>query len=177
MQDQSTTLPAFNSSYGVYMASREWALKKRAVRERSGGICERCKKAPATQVHHLTYERLYRELLSDLLHVCRPCHEYESAVTDYDPAVQPAPPTIAVPPDDIRINGDLHFYETPNTDHDTAVLSALIRWVQDHPGNTSADLTIHGENGEVFAVTLPPIDPVAWNEHRRRWTGPQWRAH
>lgn len=71
--------------YGRYLASREWALKKNAVRERSGGICERCKNAPATQCHHLTYQRIGHELLTDLQDICRPCHQYESAVSSFDP--------------------------------------------------------------------------------------------
>ena len=71
--------------YPRYLASREWALLKNAVRERSGGVCERCGNAPATQCHHLTYERIGRELLTDLQDICRPCHEYESAVSAFDP--------------------------------------------------------------------------------------------
>ena len=53
-------------NYHEYIASREWALRKRAVKERSGGICERCKKRPHQQTHHLTYERLGDERLEDL---------------------------------------------------------------------------------------------------------------
>lgn len=73
-------------NYHEYIASREWALKKNAVRERSGGICERCRKNPHTQTHHLTYERLGDERLEDLLGTCRPCHEYLSGRSDFDPA-------------------------------------------------------------------------------------------
>ena len=85
MHSQSTTLPAFNSSYGTYLASREWALKKVAVRARSGGTCENCRRNLATQTHHLTYDRLYNERLDDLMDVCRPCHEYFSGRTHVDP--------------------------------------------------------------------------------------------
>ena len=67
------------------MASRDWAIKKQAVRERSGGLCERGCGNPAAQVHHQTYANLYREPLEDLLHVCRPCHEFLSGETDVDP--------------------------------------------------------------------------------------------
>lgn len=90
MRSQSTTLPTYNSSYGVYMASREWALKKRSVKARSGGKCERCG-APSQNVHHVTYERLYHERLDDLLDVCRPCHAFLSAETDIDPAAKVGP--------------------------------------------------------------------------------------
>src|SRR2546426_1847649 len=64
--------------YQKYLASREWALLKERVRERSGGICERCKSAPHQATHHLTYERVGQELLEDLLGVCEPCHEFVS---------------------------------------------------------------------------------------------------
>lgn len=62
---------------GKYYASREWALKKRAVRERSGGTCERCHNVPAEECHHINYARFGgRELLTDLLDVCAECHDY-----------------------------------------------------------------------------------------------------
>lgn len=73
--------------YYQYMASREWRLKRRAVIEQYGNWCRRCLSAPIENVHHLTYERLGDEDLDDLLGVCRPCHEYISAVRDDDPAV------------------------------------------------------------------------------------------
>ena len=69
-----------------YMASREWALKKQAVKERSTGWCERCKIAPHQNTHHLTYQRLGNEDLDDLQGVCRDCHEYLSGRRDDDPA-------------------------------------------------------------------------------------------
>lgn len=71
--------------YHRYMASREWALKKRAVRERAYGDCERCHR-PMKQVHHLSYEHLGDEPLEDLLGVCRECHEFLSGLIDWDPA-------------------------------------------------------------------------------------------
>jgi len=59
-----------------YYASREWALLKEHVRERSGGICERCKVNSHQATHHLTYARFGYERLDDLLGVCDPCHEF-----------------------------------------------------------------------------------------------------
>lgn len=80
----TTALPRFN--YGRYLASREWASLKRAIRERSGGICERCHFRPAAEVNHMIYERIGAEKLEDLEHLCKPCHRYESAVIDWNPA-------------------------------------------------------------------------------------------
>ena len=95
-----------HSKRHAYMASREWALKKEAVKKRSGGTCEHCRKAKGTQTHHETYERLYNERLEDLLHVCRPCHEFLSGKTDQDPRKSPAPA-----PATIRIKKEDPFKE------------------------------------------------------------------
>jgi hypothetical protein len=75
--------------YHRYLASREWALKKEAVKRRAKGACERCWKNPHEQTHHLTYIRVGRELLEDLLGVCRPCHEYLSGKSNFDPTASP----------------------------------------------------------------------------------------
>jgi hypothetical protein len=77
----------------LYYASREWAVLKEVVRERSGGNCERCRVAPGENVHHQTYERMYEERPEDLVHVCRPCHEFLSGRRDGDPATV-EPPTL-----------------------------------------------------------------------------------
>lgn len=85
-------------NYGRYLASREWALKKNAVRVRSGGICERCTIRPATQCHHKTYERIGREELTDLIDLCRQCHRFEHGKSQTDPAqpeIQPVDPGAA----------------------------------------------------------------------------------
>jgi len=71
-------------AYQAYLASREWALLKRQVRERSGGKCERCG-ADQEATHHLTYERIGEERLEDLQAVCNACHEYLSGLSDIDP--------------------------------------------------------------------------------------------
>lgn len=85
-----------NERWGKYLASREWALLKRAVKKRAGNKCERCLVAALDQVHHLTYIRAYCEQLDDLQGLCGPCHEFISAVTDIDPAAK-AIPAVAVP--------------------------------------------------------------------------------
>ena len=71
--------------YHRYLASREWAIRREAVRVRSLGVCERCHLLPMAQVHHLTYARIGREADSDLQGLCAPCHEYESGKRDIDP--------------------------------------------------------------------------------------------
>lgn len=73
------------ADYQAYLASREWAILKNAVRERACGICERCLASPIQSTHHLTYERIYHEELTDLLGVCDPCHKWLSGKEDLDP--------------------------------------------------------------------------------------------
>ena len=75
--------PAIN--YAAYLASREWALLREKVRQRSGNRCERCWRNPQQAVHHKTYERVGKEELSDLMAICHPCHDFLSAKSDIDP--------------------------------------------------------------------------------------------
>ncbi|HEY6363176.1 MAG TPA: hypothetical protein VI585_00155 [Candidatus Binatia bacterium] len=74
-----------NFDYKRYLASREWAQRKEAVRKRSGGFCERCLWGDYEATHHLTYANIGNEPLEDLLGVCNACHEYLSAKSDHDP--------------------------------------------------------------------------------------------
>lgn len=53
------------------VASMFGTEKKEAIR-RSGGRCERCGNANATEIHHKVYRG--RERSEDLLHVCHKCH-------------------------------------------------------------------------------------------------------
>lgn len=73
--------------YHEYMASREWRLKRKVVMARTDGWCERCHSERIANVHHNTYERLGHEDDSDLMGLCKPCHEFLSAERDTDPAV------------------------------------------------------------------------------------------
>lgn len=71
--------------YAAYLCSREWAEKREAVRARSRGTCERCKRNPMDACHHLTYARKYDEQLDDLQAICNPCHEFTHGKRDVDP--------------------------------------------------------------------------------------------
>lgn len=61
--------------YREYLQSDIWRIKREAVLERSGYVCEGCLKAKATEVHHLSYENAGREFLWELVAVCREYHE------------------------------------------------------------------------------------------------------
>jgi hypothetical protein len=82
------------NEYQTYKASREWALLREAVRQRAKNICEHCGARPMDDMHHKTYERIGRELLTDLMAVCEPCHEFLSGKSEINPLInQPHRPT------------------------------------------------------------------------------------
>ena len=60
--------------YRRYLQSDTWKTKRKAVLQAAGFRCRRCG-APATEVHHETYKRIYKERLSDLTALCSKCHE------------------------------------------------------------------------------------------------------
>lgn len=74
--------------YRLYLCSPEWGAKRSAIRRRSGGTCERCKRNPAVECHHMTYSRRYREPLTDLMDLCRGCHQFSHTGVGEDPAAE-----------------------------------------------------------------------------------------
>ena len=60
--------------YRQYLQSDTWKTKRKAVLQAAGFRCRRCG-APATEVHHETYKRIYNERMSDLTALCSNCHE------------------------------------------------------------------------------------------------------
>lgn len=64
-----------DKKYQKYLDSPQWKSKRMRVLKRDKFRCQRCKKARATQVHHRTYIRLYKEKLKDLVAICKTCHE------------------------------------------------------------------------------------------------------
>lgn len=67
--------------YNGYLASPYWLAKRQAVLERDDYTCCGCK-GEANQVHHLTYERVGREALEDLVSICAACHAYHHEEMD-----------------------------------------------------------------------------------------------
>lgn len=61
-------------SCNAYLDSPQWKARRRMVLTRAKGVCEGCLERPASQVHHLTYERVGSEMLFDLVAVCDACH-------------------------------------------------------------------------------------------------------
>ena len=58
--------------YRRYLQSNAWKTKRKTVLQAARFRCRRCG-APATEVHHETYKRIYKERLSDLTALCSNC--------------------------------------------------------------------------------------------------------
>lgn len=67
-------LSNFHKEYGNYLLSERWRLLRIKILERDKHVCQGCLIAKATQVHHVTYDRLYDECCFDLISVCEDCH-------------------------------------------------------------------------------------------------------
>jgi len=65
----------WRKKYNVYLRSPEWKAKREERLKLCNNICEYCAKAPASHVHHLTYERIFNEDINDLKGICLDCHE------------------------------------------------------------------------------------------------------
>lgn len=79
----------FHAEHEAFLRSETWKDMRRRVFDRCGGICEGCRMRRAVQVHHRNYTYKFgREMLFDLVAVCRECHE-----AIHDPANLRNPPT------------------------------------------------------------------------------------
>lgn len=65
---------ATNTKYKEYLSSITWKKIKKKVINRASGCCEGCGNSEPLEVHHLTYERVGMELMTDLSALCRNCH-------------------------------------------------------------------------------------------------------
>jgi len=61
--------------YTNYLQSDAWRQIRRRVLERDKYLCQACLQARATEVHHVTYDNLFKEFAFELKSVCRACHE------------------------------------------------------------------------------------------------------
>ena len=65
----------WDKAYNQYLQTPEWKRKRELVLLRAQGICEGCREAEATVVHHLNYDYVGDEFLFQLVALCRPCHD------------------------------------------------------------------------------------------------------
>lgn len=61
--------------YETYLKSKKWTDFKAKVIGMRGFNCELCKSQKNIQLHHLTYERLGKEDINDVMILCKKCHE------------------------------------------------------------------------------------------------------
>jgi 5-methylcytosine-specific restriction endonuclease McrA len=66
---------AWQFRYDGYVRGNKWRNMRRDMFRLRGERCERCGYQHELQLHHKTYERLGRELISDLEVLCKGCHE------------------------------------------------------------------------------------------------------
>jgi len=62
------------NEYKRYLQSSRWRNLALAVRMRAKGKCEICLRADGEECAHLTYARVFHELITDLFWVCKKCH-------------------------------------------------------------------------------------------------------
>ena len=69
--------------YDDYLQSTHWLDIRKAMLRKHGNTCQKCKRKYLEHhlnIHHLHYSSIGEERLSDLLLLCRECHEKESSV-------------------------------------------------------------------------------------------------
>ena len=67
----------FKQKYYDYLNSKIWRAKRLLVLDRDKSKCQKCGAKKNLFIHHLTYKRIYKEELSDLLTLCGICHKKE----------------------------------------------------------------------------------------------------
>lgn len=71
----------FSPQYLAYINSKSWYAKRDLVLRKAGYRCWWCGSIWRLQVHHLTYERLGNERLTDLMVLCEGCHGWVTRFT------------------------------------------------------------------------------------------------
>lgn len=61
--------------YKAYLESDAWKRTRKHAIEGARGACQLCDANGRIDVHHRTYDRVGDERLSDLIVLCRRCHE------------------------------------------------------------------------------------------------------
>lgn len=62
-------------SYREYLQTDHWrAFRARVFADPRNKRCQICKRTRQLNIHHLTYERVGKELLADVIVLCKPCH-------------------------------------------------------------------------------------------------------
>lgn len=62
--------------YQQYLQSSHWCKIKAQYRKRYQRVCYLCSSRDNLQLHHVTYDRIREELLTDLVYLCVNCHSF-----------------------------------------------------------------------------------------------------
>ncbi len=62
------------TQYNLYLKSNRWRKKRKQIKTFWDNRCAICNSEKNIHVHHRTYERLGRELTTDLIALCAVCH-------------------------------------------------------------------------------------------------------
>jgi len=62
------------AEYNAYMNSNEWRKKRQERLTLDGYQCQMCGSKDHLEVHHVSYERLGKETMDDLITLCFTCH-------------------------------------------------------------------------------------------------------
>ena len=62
-------------AYQDYLQSPDWKAKRLLVIDACHNVCERCGDLAVDEIHHVTYANLKAEPLTDLMGVCKWCHD------------------------------------------------------------------------------------------------------
>lgn len=64
-----------NMPYTMFLKTRYWQNRRNTSLELAGHKCQLCNASQSLQVHHRTYERRGYEKDSDLIVLCKSCHQ------------------------------------------------------------------------------------------------------
>lgn len=65
--------------YQKYLKTRHWQKTRKQAMRKARGRCKKCGKA-ARDIHHKTYKRVGKEKQSDLMALCRECHQKQHGI-------------------------------------------------------------------------------------------------
>jgi len=78
----------YTQAHNAYLESPAWRERRRLVKERSQGLCEGCRAAASTEVHHLTYANWGQEFLFELVALCSDCHDRVHAKGNHEALIE-----------------------------------------------------------------------------------------
>jgi 5-methylcytosine-specific restriction endonuclease McrA len=103
----TAALAEARANYEAYRETEPWKKKCGLVMQRASNLCEGCRAARATEVHHLTYDHCGDEFLWELVAICRPCHDRFHGGKEHFPfGTPPTTEPEAPPPDDDLEEGE-----------------------------------------------------------------------